>query len=132
MAYTPVGARFEVVLEPFPDAGRRFMVTTGGGQEPVWLSSTELAYRRERSWYTGSIDRPSSRGAGVPASDEAGIDYLGMEYLEGETLAQRLEKDALPLDQALQVAIEIAHALDKAHQTNEPYSQHYLDHLRRS
>ena len=38
-----------------------------------------------------------------------------MEYLEGETLAQRLEKGALPLDQALQVAIEIADALDKAH-----------------
>ena len=38
-----------------------------------------------------------------------------MEYLAGETLAQRLEKGALPLDQALQVAIEIADALDKAH-----------------
>ena len=44
-----------------------------------------------------------------------GIDYLVMEYLEGETLAQRLEKGALPLDRALQYAIEIADALDKAH-----------------
>ncbi len=45
-----------------------------------------------------------------------GIDFLVMEYLEGDTLAQRLEqKGALPLDQALQVAIEIADALDKAH-----------------
>ena len=38
-----------------------------------------------------------------------------MEYLEGDTLAQRLQQGALPLDQALQVAIEIADALDKAH-----------------
>ena len=38
-----------------------------------------------------------------------------MEYLEGDTLAQRLKKGALPLDQALQIAIEIADALDKAH-----------------
>jgi serine/threonine protein kinase len=44
-----------------------------------------------------------------------GIDFLVMEHLEGETLAQRLTKGALPLDQALQVAIQIADALDKAH-----------------
>ncbi len=44
-----------------------------------------------------------------------GIDFLVMEYLEGDTLAQRLEKGALPLDQALTVAIEIADALGKAH-----------------
>jgi len=44
-----------------------------------------------------------------------GIDFLVMEYLEGETLAQRLQKGALPLQQVLQYAIEIADALDKAH-----------------
>src|SRR6202049_2944036 len=38
-----------------------------------------------------------------------------MEYLEGETLAQRLLKGPLPLEQVLQYAIEIADALDKAH-----------------
>src|SRR5579864_6838001 len=43
------------------------------------------------------------------------IDFLVMEYLEGETLAQRLLKGSLPLDQVLQYAIEIADALDKAH-----------------
>src|ERR1700694_3176446 len=41
------------------------------------------------------------------------IDYLVMEYLEGETLAQRLLKGSLPLEQVLQYAIEIADALDK-------------------
>jgi Tol biopolymer transport system component/predicted Ser/Thr protein kinase len=44
-----------------------------------------------------------------------GVDYLVMEYLEGETLAQRLLKGSLPLEQVLQYAIEIADALDKAH-----------------
>ena len=44
-----------------------------------------------------------------------GIDFLVMEYLEGETLAQRLQKGALPIQQVLQYAIEIADALDKAH-----------------
>src|SRR5215469_17684675 len=42
-------------------------------------------------------------------------DFLVMEYLEGETLAQRLQKGPLPLDQVLQYAIEISDALDKAH-----------------
>src|SRR6202521_5542905 len=44
-----------------------------------------------------------------------GIDYLVMEYLEGETLAQRLVKGSLPIQQVLQYAIEISDALDKAH-----------------
>ena len=44
-----------------------------------------------------------------------GIDFLVMEYLEGETLAQRLQKGPLPLEQVLQYAIEISDALDKAH-----------------
>ena len=44
-----------------------------------------------------------------------GIDFLVMEYLEGETLAGRLVKGPLPLDQALRYAGEIADALDKAH-----------------
>jgi eukaryotic-like serine/threonine-protein kinase len=44
-----------------------------------------------------------------------GVDYLVMEYLEGETLAQRLQKGPLPLEQVLHYAIEISDALDKAH-----------------
>jgi eukaryotic-like serine/threonine-protein kinase len=43
------------------------------------------------------------------------IDFLVMEYIEGETLAQRLLKGSLPIQQVLQYAIEIADALDKAH-----------------
>ncbi len=44
-----------------------------------------------------------------------GTEFLVMEYLEGETLAARLDKGALPLDQSLKIAIDIADALDKAH-----------------
>jgi serine/threonine protein kinase/Tol biopolymer transport system component len=43
------------------------------------------------------------------------VDFLVMEYIEGETLAQRLQKGALPIQPVLQYAIEIADALDKAH-----------------
>ncbi len=44
-----------------------------------------------------------------------GTHYLVMPHLEGQTLAARLEKGPLPLDQALKIATEIADALDKAH-----------------
>jgi eukaryotic-like serine/threonine-protein kinase len=44
-----------------------------------------------------------------------GIDYLVMECLEGETLAKRLEKGPLPLEQVLKYGSQTADALDKAH-----------------
>ncbi len=46
---------------------------------------------------------------------QKGTDFLVMEFVEGQTLAQRLEKGPLPLDEALKVGIAIADALDKAH-----------------
>ena len=47
--------------------------------------------------------------------EQDGIHYLVMELVEGDALQQRLEKGRLPLDQALEYAIQIADALDKAH-----------------
>src|SRR6267154_6533561 len=46
-----------------------------------------------------------------------GIDYLVMECVEGETLAKRLEKGPLPLEQVLRFGGQIADALDKAHRS---------------
>jgi eukaryotic-like serine/threonine-protein kinase len=44
-----------------------------------------------------------------------GTDFLVMEFLEGETLAARLRRGRLSIDQAIRCAIEMADALDKAH-----------------
>jgi Tol biopolymer transport system component len=44
-----------------------------------------------------------------------GVDFLVMEYLEGETLAQRVLRGPLPIDLVLKYAIQIADALDQAH-----------------
>jgi eukaryotic-like serine/threonine-protein kinase len=46
---------------------------------------------------------------------QQGIDYLVMECVEGETLAKRLEKGPLPLDQVAKYGAQIADALDIAH-----------------
>ena len=46
-----------------------------------------------------------------------GTSYLVMEYLEGETLADRLSKGPLPIDQVLKCGIEICEGLEKAHRS---------------
>jgi serine/threonine protein kinase/Tol biopolymer transport system component len=46
-----------------------------------------------------------------------GTDYLVMEYLEGETLADRLCKGPLPIEQVLKYGIEICEGLEKAHKS---------------
>jgi Tol biopolymer transport system component len=47
--------------------------------------------------------------------NQDGVEFLVMEHLEGETLADRLKKGPVPVEQALGLAEEIADALDKAH-----------------
>src|SRR5205809_6157855 len=44
-----------------------------------------------------------------------GVDFLVMEYLEGETLADRLRKGPFAPEQFARTAVEIADALDRAH-----------------
>jgi Tol biopolymer transport system component len=46
---------------------------------------------------------------------EGGLDFLVLEFVEGETLAARLQSGRLPLDLVLRTAIEVADALDRAH-----------------
>lgn len=58
--------------------------------------------------------RPAS-GAAAPDESDPPVDFLVMECLDGETLARRLERGALPLDEALSIAGDIAEALDAAH-----------------
>ena len=48
---------------------------------------------------------------------QGGVDFLVMEYLEGETLAKRIAKGPLPPDQLLKCGIEICAGLDKAHRS---------------
>ena len=46
-----------------------------------------------------------------------GIDFLVMEFLEGETLADRLRKGPLPTEQVLKIGIEICEGLERAHKS---------------
>jgi len=44
-----------------------------------------------------------------------GVSYLVMEYLEGDTLADRLRKGPMPLEQVLRHGAEICDGLERAH-----------------
>jgi pimeloyl-ACP methyl ester carboxylesterase len=46
---------------------------------------------------------------------EGGVDYLVMELVEGESLAQRIARGPLPIAEVLRLGAEIADALDRAH-----------------
>ena len=54
----------------------------------------------------GTYQAPAGRGP---------VPYLVMEFLNGETLAERLARAALPVDEALDCSIQIASALETAH-----------------
>jgi serine/threonine-protein kinase len=61
-----------------------------------------------------ALDHPHICGI-YDVGDHDGTHFLVMPLLEGQTLAARLEKGPLPIEQALKIAAEIADALDKAH-----------------
>jgi eukaryotic-like serine/threonine-protein kinase len=84
---------------------------------PSHLSSDpELKQRMEREARAISALQHANICTLHDIGAQDGTDFLVMEYLEGQTLAARLEKGALPLDQVLKIGTEIALALDKAHQ----------------
>src|SRR6266852_4636822 len=60
------------------------------------------------------LDHPHICGL-YDVGEENGVSFLVLQYLEGETLQDHLKKGALPLDEALTIATQIADALDKAH-----------------
>lgn len=78
-------------------------------------SNTEFKQRFEREARSiSSLSHPNICTLHDVGQDD-GIDYLVMEYLEGETLAQRVAKGPIPLEQLYRIGIEIASALEKAH-----------------
>src|SRR5580700_10690428 len=78
-------------------------------------SSPELRQRLEREARAiSSLNHPHICQLYDIGSQE-GTDYLVMELLEGQTLAERLRKGALPLNEVLKTGAEVADALQIAH-----------------
>ncbi len=83
---------------------------------PAHLSSNpDLKLRFEREARTiSSLSHPHICAL-HDIGHQDGIDFLVMEYLEGETLAERIAKGPLPTEQVIRFGIQIADALDRAH-----------------
>src|SRR5438270_7534635 len=78
-------------------------------------SSPELKQRMEREARTiSSLNHPSICHL-YDIGSQDGTDYLVMEFLQGETLAERLRKGAMPLNEIYKIGIAIAEALAVAH-----------------
>ena len=82
---------------------------------PHLSSSEEMRQRFEREAKTISQITHPHICALYDVGREGDTGFLVMEYLEGESLADRLAKGPLPAEQLLRYGIEIADALDKAH-----------------
>jgi serine/threonine protein kinase/WD40 repeat protein len=83
---------------------------------PTHLSANpEFKQRFEREARTvSSLNHPHICHLYDVGSQE-GTDFLVMEFLDGETLAERLRRGALPFPELLKIGIEVAEALEIAH-----------------
>jgi Tol biopolymer transport system component len=77
--------------------------------------SAELRERFEREARAISRLNHPSICTLFDVGEHNGAHFLVMEYIEGETLAKRLDKGALPLDEVLRIGGEVASALAAAH-----------------
>ncbi|MBD3872286.1 MAG: protein kinase [Acidobacteria bacterium] len=77
--------------------------------------SPELRQRMEReAKAVSSLSHPNICAL-YDIGHEDGVDYLVMEFIDGETLGERLSQGPMPLEDTLRYGVEIADALEKAH-----------------
>ncbi|MBU2501119.1 serine/threonine protein kinase, partial [bacterium] len=84
---------------------------------PEFSRDPERLARFEReARMLASLSHPNIAGIhGLETAD--GAPYLALEFVEGETLAARLARGPLPLDEAIEVAGQIAAGVEAAHES---------------
>src|SRR5215471_16173436 len=71
-------------------------------------------FRREAE-LLASLNHPNIAGI-YDLQESSGSSYLVLELVEGETLAERMQAGAIPIDEALNIATNISEALEAAHE----------------
>jgi eukaryotic-like serine/threonine-protein kinase len=82
---------------------------------PEHLADPELRQRLTREARAASVLNHSNIVTVYEIGSERGVDFIAMEYVEGQSLAQAIPAKGLPLVRVLDYAIQIAAALAKAH-----------------
>ena len=88
---------------------------------PEMSSDPERLARLEREAHAlAQLEHPNIAGIygleeATPEGQQQSISFLVMQYAEGETLEARIKAGPLPLADALEIALQIARALEAAH-----------------
>jgi hypothetical protein len=82
---------------------------------PVAADTDRLARFQREAEVLASLNHPHIAGI-YGLEESAGITALVMELVEGQDLSQRLARGAIPMDEALPIARQIAEALEAAHE----------------
>jgi serine/threonine protein kinase/Tol biopolymer transport system component len=85
---------------------------------PAHLSTDSAARQRfdREARVISSLNHPNICHL-YDVGSQDGVDFIVMEFLDGETLADRLKKGPMPLEQVLKCGIEICEGLEKAHKS---------------
>ena len=83
--------------------------------EDFAADADRLARFEREAKLLASLNHPNI--ATIHGFDESdGVRFIAMELAEGQTLAQRLSDGAVGVDEALKIALQIAEALEAAHE----------------
>ena len=85
---------------------------------PASLADDPIAHKRflREAESAAGLDHPFICHINEVSSTDDGQNFISMEFVQGQTLKDRLAKGPLPIQDALQLGIELAEALEVAHQ----------------
>src|SRR6476659_3026878 len=83
--------------------------------EHLFSDTDRLARFQREAKVLASLNH-SNIGAIYGIEEANSQQYLVLEYIEGETLDERLSRGPLPIDEAIEIAVQVANALEAAHE----------------
>ena len=77
---------------------------------------TAIPSGRETETETGTGSSPKPQAPSLEPQTPSPTTFLAMELVEGEDLSERIRRGPIPIDEAIPIALQIAEALEAAHE----------------